>query len=94
MPRPSNPKSFRVADYGSEHTIFADDLVGVDDLGPVTHLTFSMAKRELDADRTGERLIVARIIIPTALRSQIARQLSDTAAAIEGNCPDQLQALH
>jgi hypothetical protein len=71
-----NPKSFEeIADYGDAFTAFADDLAAVQQQGPVTHLIFAMGIKSTSEYRSGERRVMARIIVPTELISQIALQL-------------------
>jgi hypothetical protein len=52
----------------------------------VTHLLFSVCRSELDG--TQYRVAVQRVIIPTALRAEIGRQLLAGGVSGKGDLPE------
>jgi hypothetical protein len=67
-----------VREYYSLPTIYADMLARIERHGPVSHLVFCHAQDE-NQDEMGNCLRVAiaacRVIVPTAILAQLARQL-------------------
>jgi hypothetical protein len=70
----SNPKRIPVVDFGNAHEMFVDELSSVDELGSVTHLTFTQLARSIESPNP-ERRVTVRLIIPNAVRTMMARQL-------------------
>jgi hypothetical protein len=60
-------------DMGSTVIAYADGMDEVDQYGPNAHLTFWMAER--DHDDGVRKVVVGRVIIPTAELVRVARQL-------------------
>ena len=70
-----------VYDFGNSPVYYADGLAHIDQAGPNSHLVFYMAQ---ETDQKPGRVIVARLIIPTAELARMSRQLAYPDAAIEG----------
>jgi len=70
-----------VYDFGNSPVHYADGLAHIDQAGPNSHLVFYMAQ---ETDQKPGRVIVARLIIPTAALARMSRQLAYPNAAIEG----------
>lgn len=100
MTQRTTARPIPVVDYGEVQGIFADDIGRMEEHGPMTHLLFAMHCRCCGTDSTLERRVVARVIIPTALRGKIARQLFVSSRLLTAESPDDAseaadpQALH
>jgi hypothetical protein len=68
-------------DFGNAATVFVDGLAHIDQVGPNSHLVFYMSQRNYDGPA---RVVVARLIVPTAELARMARQLACPDAAIDG----------
>jgi hypothetical protein len=89
-----NRKPARVADYGDESITFADDLARIETHGDHAHLLFALTRDEPGEDDKQERRIVARVIIPSALRVRMARQLASTAERVSPEPGEASSPLH
>ena len=69
----SKAKNIPVVDFGVQPT-YVDDLCQIDELGPTTQLTFAVTTRQTHKEEL-ERVVAVRLIIPTALRMTIGKQL-------------------
>ena len=72
---------------------YVDDLAGVHEFGSVTHLLFAILRREVDGT-SPHRVVVQRLVIPTTLRADIARQLLATGECGEFRLADGTPPLH
>jgi chorismate-pyruvate lyase len=73
-----------VLDCGNAHVIYADSLVAIDEVGPNSHLIFAMTERNIGSGLETHRLVVARVIIPTAELVCMAKQLEAGAQVLDG----------
>jgi hypothetical protein len=71
-----------VYDMGNYPVCYADGINPIDQAGPNSHLVFYMAQKI--GDEGARRIIVARVIIPTAALARMARQLAYPNDAIDG----------
>jgi hypothetical protein len=69
-----NPKDFPILDGSGDRVMYVDDLIAVHEFGPVTHLLFAVCRTEPDGSGP-YRVVVTRMVIPTAFRAAIANQL-------------------
>jgi hypothetical protein len=67
-------KTLPVYDGSGDRALFVDDLTSIEEFGPVTHLLFSVCRNEVSG-KERHRVVVQRMIIPTALRAAMGRQL-------------------
>jgi hypothetical protein len=83
-PKKFDPKAFELVDYNDTLSIYVDDLASIEELGPVTHLTFAFVQR--CSDCAPQRRIALRLIIPAGARIGFAHQL------IAGECDPAVQS--
>jgi hypothetical protein len=83
----------RLIDYSDAPNIFVDRLGGIEEFGPVTHLLFG-TRRKIEG-RTS-CLVSVRLIVPTALLSDILLQLSrwKTGAKLTADMPTEWQTVN
>lgn len=74
---------------------YADCLAKIEQNGPITHLIFAQRQGSLyDQGEQASNIVVARLIVPTALLTTIARQLLNPRSIENTVGPDDFVALN
>ena len=75
--------------------VYADCLAKIEQAGPVSHLIFAQQQSSLyDHCEQPSNIVVARVIIPTALLTKIARQLLNPTSTENAVGPADVVALN
>jgi hypothetical protein len=81
MAKLNNPAAAGMIDMGNNFVAYVDGIGDIDQVGPNSHLVFYMLQK---LDERTRRMVVARLIVPTAELARMARQLANPTAAIDG----------